>query len=268
MTARARSFESGAAAYDELRPGYPDDLFADVIAYGSDGLGTGVLDVGAGTGKATVPLAARGLDVTALEPAEEMAQRLRTRADEAGVGDRIRVRVAAFEDLGPADGPFGLIVAAQSFHWTDPESRWQRLLELLPTSGAAALFWNGWQFDGAAHDLDGVREVYGQLAPTLVPDLPERGPDRWPADEIESTPGLVDTIERSYAWSWVLPVPDYFALLSTTSQYAVASPRARADLFTALLPLLGDRVHLLGTTRLHLMRKGSAVDSRGGRATT
>ena len=43
--------------YDQVRPGYPDDLVDDVTALSGAGP---ALEVGAGTGKATVSFAARG----------------------------------------------------------------------------------------------------------------------------------------------------------------------------------------------------------------
>lgn len=55
MIARATTFESGAERYDLLRPGYPEQLFDDVMGYTSGRLDIAVLDVGAGTGKATIP---------------------------------------------------------------------------------------------------------------------------------------------------------------------------------------------------------------------
>ncbi|HEX2895883.1 MAG TPA: methyltransferase domain-containing protein [Marmoricola sp.] len=261
--ARAKSFESGAEAYDEFRPGYPDELFDDLMAYAACPPESRVLDIGAGTGKATIPLARRGLRVTAVEPAETMARLLWSRADEACVSDRVHVRVATFEDLGAADGPFGLIVAAQSFHWTDPGSRWSRVLELLAPSAAVALFWNTWYLDPVAHDPDLVRRSYGSSAPDLIPDLPTYGHHPWPADEIEATADLVDLQKRSYAWSLQLSTPEYLALLSTTSQYAVAPEHLRAGLFEELRSILGERVHLNGTTQLHVTRRTPPVGVPG-----
>lgn len=49
---RARVFGEVAGEYDRIRPGYPDQLFDDVIAYAALG-SRQALEVGAGTGKAT-----------------------------------------------------------------------------------------------------------------------------------------------------------------------------------------------------------------------
>lgn len=253
--ARAKSFESGAEAYDEFRPGYPDALFDDVLTYARMRSAKSVLEIGSGTGKATIPLARRGLDVTAVEPAEAMAQLLTSRAEDAGVGNRVRVRVTTFEDLGGADGPFGLVAAAQSFHWTDPASRWQRMHDVLAPSGAVALFWNNWHLDPTAHDLDAVRRTYETMASDLLPDLPSpQDGDPW-RHEIAANSGLTDALERTYGWTWELTPTDYLTLLSTTSQYAVAGDSVRAALFTELETMFEGHVQLQGTTKLHLIRK-------------
>ena len=60
---RRLSFGSVAEQYDRIRPSYPEQLVDDVIAYAGDGLTAAgrALEVGAGTGKATLQFAARGL---------------------------------------------------------------------------------------------------------------------------------------------------------------------------------------------------------------
>lgn len=255
---RAKSFTTGAEAYDAYRPGYPLDLLDDVLSYApftGEATNQQVLEVGAGTGKITLPLAQRGLNVTALEPAEDMARVLRANADREGVSALVTVRVAAFEDLGHDDGPYGLVIAAQSFHWADPDTRWARLVDLLDTDGTAAMFWNGWSLDPGAHDLAGIRDVYRELGPDLTPDLAARGGGSWPGDEIAATARLVDATERSYEWTWNLLVNQYLSLLATTSQYAVLAEPTRAALFDALRGVLGDDVSLLGQTQLNLMRR-------------
>lgn len=171
------------------------------------------------------------------------------------------IRGARFEDLSATDGPFDLVVAAQSFHWADPSSRWSRLLDLLSPSGVAALFWNSWHLDPVVHELDEVRGTYERLAPDLVADLPTHELHPWPANEIEATGEFEDVRQHAYEWNRVLPTPEYVELLATTSQYAVMHQASRTALFAELMVLLGDRVHLLGATRLHLMRKAPRAEA-------
>src|SRR5690242_18638862 len=51
-------FDEVASLYDRVRPGYPDELFADLADVTGLGAGSAVLEVGCGTGQATRALAA------------------------------------------------------------------------------------------------------------------------------------------------------------------------------------------------------------------
>ena len=76
-----------------------------------------MLEVGCGTGKATVPFAARALTVTALEPDPDMAAIAQRNC--AGL-DAI-VEVTSFEDwVAPNPATTALVMAAQSWHWVQP----------------------------------------------------------------------------------------------------------------------------------------------------
>jgi len=57
-----------AELYDRARPSYPTPVIAAMINALRVRRGDRILEVGAGTGKATAPAAARGLRVVALEP--------------------------------------------------------------------------------------------------------------------------------------------------------------------------------------------------------
>ena len=111
---RARSFGAVAQLYDKARPGYPAELFAQL---GGLLAGSRVLEVGAGTGKATAGLTALGLEVTCLEPDPYMAAVLadRTVAD----GSQVRIEVATLDSFLAAATYDGLF-SAQAWHWTDP----------------------------------------------------------------------------------------------------------------------------------------------------
>ncbi len=98
-----------AAEYDAFRPSYPDALFDAVIEFGDLQAGDRALEIGAGTGKATVGFLARGFAVQALEPSPEMAAVLRTKC--------VEVEPTLFEAWTPPAEGFNLVYAAQAWHW-------------------------------------------------------------------------------------------------------------------------------------------------------
>ena len=56
--------DEAAELYDRARPTYPDALFDDLIELATLKARSRVIEIGCGTGKATLPLAGRGLRVT------------------------------------------------------------------------------------------------------------------------------------------------------------------------------------------------------------
>ena len=104
-----------ADVYDEWYP--PDRSSADAVAWLATLADTAaggparVLELGVGTGRLAVPLAAAGHGVTGLDASPEMLERLAAHAAEAGV----RVQPVLGDLATPADwppGPFDLVVAA------------------------------------------------------------------------------------------------------------------------------------------------------------
>ena len=59
-------FEQVPELYDRARPVYPPDVFDDVVTLAGLGEGARVLEIGCGTGQATLPLAERGFEVTCI----------------------------------------------------------------------------------------------------------------------------------------------------------------------------------------------------------
>ena len=64
-------FGEVAGLYDRARPSYPASLIDDLVSWAQPG--GRALEIGAGTGKATRLLAARGVSVLGIEPSAEMA---------------------------------------------------------------------------------------------------------------------------------------------------------------------------------------------------
>src|SRR5712672_4842587 len=72
-------FDTAAEDYQRTRPVCPPELFDDLIDRAGLKAGDRVIEIGCGTGQATVPLAQRGLTVTAIELGGELAAVARRR---------------------------------------------------------------------------------------------------------------------------------------------------------------------------------------------
>jgi SAM-dependent methyltransferase len=128
-------FAAQALDYDRYRPRYPDELFDVLVRETGVGPGDAVVEIGAGTGIATVPLLDRGFDVTAVEPARELAELAVSKA-----GGRGRVVVERFEDCAlPSQAR--LVTAFNAWHWVEPSIALDRIARLLDGGGWLALGW-------------------------------------------------------------------------------------------------------------------------------
>ncbi|HZC29448.1 MAG TPA: class I SAM-dependent methyltransferase, partial [Gaiellaceae bacterium] len=129
------TFDEDAERYDRARPGYPAELFDDLAALAGLRPGDRVLEIGPGTGQATVPLARRGYRIVAVELGTGLAAVARRNL--AAFPD-VEVVNAAFEDWPLPAEPFDAVVAATAFHWIDPDVRLARTAQTLRPGGALA----------------------------------------------------------------------------------------------------------------------------------
>ncbi len=129
-------FNEVAELYDRVRPGYPDELFADLRAVTGVDEGSSVLEVGCGTGQATRPLAALGCPVTAVEPGTDLAALARRRI---ATFPHVEVETSTFEEWDARGRRFDVLVAASSWHWVDPSIGWRRAHDVLRPGGWMAL---------------------------------------------------------------------------------------------------------------------------------
>lgn len=121
-------FDLAADLYDRTRPVCPAALFDDLIRLTELGPGDPVLEIGCGTGQATLPLAERGLRVTAVELGAELAGLARKKL--AGF-PTVTVATSSFEAWSPDASPYSAVVAVNSLHWLDPELRYAKPAQVL-----------------------------------------------------------------------------------------------------------------------------------------
>jgi SAM-dependent methyltransferase len=222
-------FGSAAEAYEQHRPEYPTALFDDVLAFAELGPHDRVLEVGAGTGKATRALLARGLDVTCVEPDAEMAGVLRRTSPQA------HVVVSGFEAYDPQHG-FGLLCSAQAWHWVEEETRGDLALRALRPGGTVALFWNLSELPDALQRQ--VDEVYARREPALHAErVRYREPDDGGTAQELAAAGFLDVERRDYGPSGPeIDADDFQAMVATTSAHLLLPDERRR----ALLAEVGD----------------------------
>jgi SAM-dependent methyltransferase len=200
-----------------------------------------VLEIGCGTGQATLPLARRGLSVLCIELGASLAAVARRNL--AAFPD-VEVVNANFESWPAADGAFDLVTAATSVHWIDPSIRYYKIARMLKPGGAVAPFRESHaQTDKSPGFFEEVQHIYERVAPEIV-DPEFRGlprPEDVPTPEvgrIEAT-GLYGPVTvRRYPFEVEYDSEGYINLLSTYSGHRALAPAVRARLLRAIAELI------------------------------
>ena len=256
--ARERRLVFGEVAelYDQARPSYPPELVNEVLRVAPVGRSTEVLEVGAGTGKATVLFAARGVRVLALEPSAEMAMLARRNCERY---PGVRVVLSDFEDWETNGARVPLIYSGAAWHWVLPEARYARARTALIEGGVLAAFWNHPDWDRCSL-RDELIDAY-RLAPDLDgPMNPAASCGLWGywGSEIAAATGFHQPEVRCYRWKHVYSTADYLMLLRTHSDHLLLADDRREALFAAIADVLSRhdaKLPLPYITRLCLARK-------------
>ena len=139
MASEIEPYKGIAATYDEIRPSYPKELIEDIIMKTGIGAGDRLLEIGAGTGKATLQFAEKGFSIHGIELGEDMAVILR---DKCTQYEKVTVDVVPFEKwICKNNEVYDMIYCAQAFHWLDPKIKYEKSHELLKDNGYLVLFW-------------------------------------------------------------------------------------------------------------------------------
>jgi SAM-dependent methyltransferase len=248
-------FGEVAELYDRYRPGYPGTVFDRLMEFGPLRSGDRALEIGAGTGRATRPLAERGLAVTAVEPSSRMAELARRNTEDL---PGVTVEEGSFEGWALPKEPFRLVVSAQAWHWVRPEIGYPKARAALAPEGLLALLWNRpLAGSGRASELSAeIDEVYRREAPQLSAGLPgERDLDR--RTEIEASGDFVEVVREQISWAATYSSDEYLGLLQTQSDHRLLDPGSLERLLTGIAAVLsrqGGALQQSYVTELYLAR--------------
>lgn len=140
----AERFSNRVENYVKYRPGYPPEMmhfFRERLGLAPDSV---VADIGSGTGLSSKPFLENGNRVFGVEPNSAM----REAADEFLSGfPEFKGVDGTSAETGLETGSCDLVIAAQAFHWFEPESTRNEFKRILNPGGYVALIWNERQTD-------------------------------------------------------------------------------------------------------------------------
>jgi len=228
-----QKFDQVAVLYDRARPHYPEELFDDLFALAALGPAPAVLEIGCGTGQASVSLARRGSRLVCIELGPHLAEIARSHLAEFR---DVRVITADFETWELPERPFDMVFAAKSWHWLDPGSRYGRVARLLRAGGMFALVTGGHAFpegfDPFFTEIQGCYDAIGESMAAWPPPRPEEAPTE--RDAIENSGWFVDVHVKRYVWAADYTASGYIDLLQTHSRHIAMDPAKRHILFAEI----------------------------------
>ncbi|HEV3226246.1 MAG TPA: class I SAM-dependent methyltransferase [Acidimicrobiales bacterium] len=230
-------FGEVASTYQQARPTYPEGLFDAISELTGVRRGDAVLDVGAGTGKVTEGLLARGFRVTAVEPSPGMADVLQERFPQ------LVVHRVGFEECHILPETIAVVTAGQSWHWVDPERGPRKAAEVLRPRGWLAVFWNSPNL-GECEWHDELQSVYARVAPHLTHQKLQNNVNssvRDNLDKLRHSDLFGAPLVRHVPWVARYTTVEYTTLLATHSDHRLLPDSQRAELHAAIAASIDGR---------------------------
>lgn len=231
-------FDEVAALYDAIRPGYPAALYDDIRDVAGLPDGGDILEIGCGTGQATLPFAQRGYHICCVELGADLAAIARRKL---APYPQAEVRLGAFETVPLAEASFDLIISATAFHWVDPAS-YPKLAHVLRPGGSVALFWNKHIVGPVDRGFfSRTQPLYREYAPELYgtgkgPPTADELPDESAA--LAATGLFGNFTVRRYPWVERYDATSFLSLLDTYSDHRALPAERRKRLYEGIAALI------------------------------
>lgn len=255
------TFDTVAATYAKLRPGYVDALYQDVFAYCPLDASSHAVEVGIGGGQATRPILETGCTVTAVEPGKNFC-------------DLCQEKFAAYPNFSVVNGKFeeadflpescDLVYSASAFHWVPEEIGYRKVFDMLKSGGAFARFANHpWRDKGNPGLAAALDEAYARYYHAYYRSVPKLEDEYTEAQairraEIAAKYGFTDIRYLLYRRTRAFSAQEYIMLLGTYSDHIALPEDVRSPFFHAVEEVIeshGGTIHIYDTIDLQLARK-------------
>ncbi len=253
-------FDENVLLYDKYRPTYTTDLYSDIIYYANITKKSKILEIGCGTGNATLPFVQTGASVTAVELGENLSEYTKQKFSEY---DNFNIVNTRFEDYN-TDEKYDLIFSATAFHWIKPECAYSKCKDHLVTNGVLATFWNTPRISRDNAKLyDEIQKLYSEYMSDSVEESAILTESQWYISRCDrlsqyfKTYGYGDFTLRIYQDKRTFCADEYIGLLHTYSDHMALNEEKRNIFFDKIHHVIQKygRIDLIDTIDLYMGRK-------------
>jgi SAM-dependent methyltransferase len=219
---QALSFGGAVEEYERARPTYPSEA-AD---WAIPATAKTVVDVGAGTGKFTRSLVAKGLEVFAVEPDDTMRGTLGKSLP------GVTALAGTAEHVPLPDDSVDVVTVAQAWHWMDHEVAKAEFARVLRPGGTLALVYN-------------IRDERVDWVEKLGAIMHRSEAERMLEDEVTIGPPFGPTEVAQFDWAMLSNLDALIELVKSRSYVITATPAIRERYFDGIRNLVATDPELM-----------------------
>ncbi len=247
-------FDGIPQQFDQWRPRYCQELFADLIQFSMLDAQKTALEVGPGTGQATEPILKTGCSYLAIELGENFTEFMKTRF---GAYSNFQIVNADFETHELGNDRFDLIYSAAAFQWIPEKIGYPKAYAALKSGGAFAMFMTrpdirpgGGYTDEPLYTR--IQEVY---AKHFFPETEYACKLDYDA---RVKYGFVDLQSRFYQRTREFTADQYVSYIGTHSDHITLKEPYRSEFYKGIRDVImdeGNRITLYDKITMYLARK-------------
>ncbi|WP_432667475.1 class I SAM-dependent methyltransferase [Wukongibacter baidiensis] len=251
------TFNTVYKEYDKWRPTYVKELYEDIFAYKKINSSSKAVEIGIGTGQATLPILETGCYLTAVEYGDKLSIYAKQKFTCYRKFDVVNVK---FEDFECEDNSLDLIYSASAFHWIPEEIGYTKVFNLLKSGGVFARFANHPYKDKSRSGMhEALQKVYDVYMPGVLGSEKEYSEENAKnRAKIANKYGFIDTDYKMYYRTRTFTSDEYILLLGTYSDHVAIEEKKRKKFFTEIkntIDELGGLITIYDTIDLELARK-------------
>lgn len=255
------TFDTVVSTYEKMRPGYVDELYKMIFDYVTLDESSHAIEVGIGSGQATLPILKTGCHVTAVEYGANFSELCKKKFKDY---PSFQVINDKFENVNLAETGYDFIYSATAFHWVPEEVGYAKVFSVLKHGGAFARFANHPYIAKDNSELaEEINHLYNRYYHTFYHTEPKKIQEysEEQAKELSLIAVKYGFTDIQYAlFTRIRPftAKEYIELLGTYSDHIAVDEPIRKEFFEKIEEAIyrhGGKLNIYDTIDLQLARK-------------